>query len=91
MNNQFSKRLERTQFPNKKRRASSGTQKRGHMPEIQKGNEFDVTITEMGHNGDGIAMIEGFKVFVKNTEVNEKVKVKIIKVEDNIAFAERLN
>ena len=91
MNFTFFKRRERTQFPNKKRRASSGTQKRGHMPEIQKGNEFDVTIKEIGHAGDGIAIIKGFKVFVKNTEVNEKVKVKILKVEDNIAFAERLN
>lgn len=84
-------RHERNQFANEKRKADSGSQKRGHVPIIQKGQEFDVVIDELGHKGDGIAKLEGYTVFVKNTEVGESVKIKLIKVMDTVAFGERLN
>ena len=77
---------------NRMERAPTGdSEKREHVSTLQKGNDFDVTIEEMGHNGDGIAKIEGFTVFVKNTKLGEKVKIKIKKVKNTIAFADRLN
>ncbi len=85
------KRHERSGFQGERRRPDSGSQKRGHFPALQVGNEFDVEIKELGHKGDGMIKLEGFTVFIKNVEKGEKVKVRIIKVMENIAMAERLN
>ena len=83
-------RMERTSFPGQNKKPGSGTDKRGYAPSIHKGEDFTVTIEELGHNGDGIVHIEGYTVFVKNTEVGEEVTIKIKEVRETIAFAERL-
>lgn len=88
---QMMKRMERSSYPKTKKKSSTGSQKRGRMPELQMGNEFDVEIKELGHNGDGMVKIEGFTVFVSNVSVGEKVKIKIVKVKDTIAWAKRLD
>jgi predicted RNA-binding protein with TRAM domain len=72
-------------------RGQSGSQRRTHAPAIHVGEEFDVTIEDLGHNGDGFVKIEGFTVFVKNTVKGEAVKIKIQKVLNTVAFAERQN
>lgn len=84
------KRFERDQFAGERRRGGSGSQRRMHRPEIEVGQEFDVTIESVGHKGDGIAKIEGFTVFVKNTEQGEQVRIKMTKVLDTVGFADRL-
>lgn len=84
-------RRERDRFAGEKRRADSGSQKRSHVTAIQKGQEYDVTIEEMGHNDDGIAKVEGYTVFVKNTEKGEKVRIKIKNVKETVAFADRIS
>lgn len=91
MSQGMTKRMGRSSFIGEKRKPNSGSEKRGYAPEITKGNDFTVTIEELGHNGDGIVNIEGFTVIVPNTIVGEEVKIKIVEVKKTIAFAKRLN
>ena len=85
------KRMERSSFSNEKKRPNSRSQKRRTAPLLAVGNEFNVKIEDIGHNGDGLVILEGYTVFVKNTEKNEEVKIKITKVMKTIAKAIRLN
>ncbi len=57
---------------------------------LKKGNKFDVEITEIGSDGDGVATVDGFVVFVKDVELGDKVNIKITDVKPNFAFAEVL-
>jgi predicted RNA-binding protein with TRAM domain len=41
------------------------------------GDEFEVTIFDVAPNGDGVAKIKNYPVFVKNAKLNEQVKIKI--------------
>ena len=84
-------RMERTQFAGEKRNPQGGSTKRSHVTGLIVGQEYEVKITEIGHNGDGIAKIDDYTVFVKNTELGDKVKIKIKKVKDTISFSDRLN
>jgi predicted RNA-binding protein with TRAM domain len=43
--------------------------------------------TEISRQGDGIARVQGFVVFVKNGQVGQKVKVKVEQVGDRFATA----
>ena len=60
------------------------------MTALQKGQEFDVKIEKLGKEGDGMVKLEGFTVFIKNVEVGDEVRIKIKKVLDTVAFADRL-
>ena len=56
---------------------------------VEAGKEYDVTITETGSRGDGIARIQGFVIFVKNGKIgHDIVKVKVNSVGDRFATAE---
>jgi len=57
---------------------------------VAAGDELTVEITDEGREGDGIARVEGFTVFVPNTEVGEEVEVRIEDVKPRFAFAERV-
>jgi 23S rRNA (uridine2552-2'-O)-methyltransferase len=57
---------------------------------VRKGDKLDVQIESMGKSGDGVAMVEGFAIFVRNAKVGEKIRVKIEAVKPNFAFAEVL-
>jgi len=54
---------------------------------IEEGETYDVTIQDIARQGDGIARIEGFVVFVPNTSVGDEVQIKIDKVLPKFAFA----
>ena len=41
------------------------------------GKEYDVDIRQISPNGEGIARVKGFLVFVKNTKLGDNLKVKI--------------
>ncbi len=60
----------------------------GVSPPIQEGEEYDVTIEDIGKEGDGVAKIENFVVFVPNTKVGDEVTIKITKVLRTLAFGE---
>jgi predicted RNA-binding protein with TRAM domain len=63
-------------------------ERRGVSSPLNIGDTYDVKIEDVGREGDGIARIEGFVVFVPNTKKGDSVKVKISKVSRRVGFAE---
>ncbi len=61
---------------------------RGSSAPLKEGEEYDVKIEDMGRDGDGIAKIEGFIVFVSGAKLGDEVKIRINSVRRNFAFAE---
>jgi predicted RNA-binding protein with TRAM domain len=55
---------------------------------VETGKEYDVQITETSRQGDGIAKVQGFVIFVKNAKVGQSTKVKITNVGPRFATAE---
>ena len=55
---------------------------------ISVGEEYIVTIEEMGKSGTGVAKIRGFVVLVKNSNHGEKVKIRIKQVGRSHAVAD---
>lgn len=55
---------------------------------VEEGKTYDVKIEDIAKEGDGIARIEGFVVFVPNTKVGDEVKIKVSKVMHRFAIAE---
>jgi predicted RNA-binding protein with TRAM domain len=55
---------------------------------VETGKEYDVQITETSRQGDGIAKVQGFVIFVKNAKVGQNVKIKITNVGARFATAE---
>ena len=53
----------------------------------QKNDELIVTIEDQGVNGEGIGKENGYAIFVKDTVIGDKCKVKIMKAKKNYAFA----
>jgi predicted RNA-binding protein with TRAM domain len=51
------------------------------------GKEYEVDITEISRQGDGIARVQGFVVFVKEGKVKQNVKVKVEQVGNRFATA----
>jgi predicted RNA-binding protein with TRAM domain len=55
---------------------------------VEAGESYDVTIEDIAREGDGIARVSGFVIFVPNTEVGDEVTVKVTKVMRKFAFGE---
>ena len=55
---------------------------------VSEGDVYDVTIEDIASKGDGLTRIDGFVVFVPNTNIGEKVSIKITKVMRNFAIGE---
>ena len=55
---------------------------------VETGKEYDVQITETSRQGDGIAKVQGFVIFVKNAKVGQSTKIKITNVGPRFATAE---
>lgn len=66
---------------------SYGDDRRNDSP-IKEGKEYDVKIEDLGRDGDGIARIEGFVVFVSGAKVGDEVKIRINTTRRNFAFAD---
>jgi predicted RNA-binding protein with TRAM domain len=75
----------------KKRSPRNAKSKRGrdsgNVP-VELGKEYIVDITEMSPNGEGVARIRGFILFVANATLGNHVKVKITRVDSMSANAE---
>ncbi|AKB76389.1 translation initiation factor IF-2 subunit beta [Methanosarcina lacustris Z-7289] len=54
---------------------------------VEEGEVYDVTIQDLARQGDGIARIEGFVVFVPGTKVGDEVRIKIERVLPKYGFA----
>ena len=58
-------------------------------PPVEKGDQRMVEIVDIGEQGDGIARVErGYVVIVPDTEMHERVTVRITDVKTNLAFSE---
>jgi 23S rRNA (uridine2552-2'-O)-methyltransferase len=55
---------------------------------VRKGDVLDVKIDAMGRDGDGIAHVDGFVIFVKDSKVGSKVKIKVKDVKTEFGFGE---
>lgn len=53
---------------------------------VEEGKIYELDITGMGFQGEGVGRIENFAIFVKGALKGEKVKVEIQKVQKNFAF-----
>jgi predicted RNA-binding protein with TRAM domain len=58
---------------------------------ISVGEEYIVSIEEMGKEGSGVAKFRGVSIFVNNTTPGDKVTVRITKVGRIYAVAEVFN
>jgi predicted RNA-binding protein with TRAM domain len=56
---------------------------------VQVGESYDVSIDDLAKEGDGIARVEGFVIFVPQTKVGDKVTIKVNKVMRKFAIAEK--
>ena len=58
---------------------------------ISVGETHNVEIVDVGEEGDGVADIDGFTVFVPDTTAGDTVEVEITDVKPSFAFAERVD
>ena len=56
---------------------------------VKVGETYDVSIDDVAKEGDGIARVEGFVIFVPQTKVGDKVTIKVNKVMRKFAIAEK--
>lgn len=54
---------------------------------VEEGEVYDVTIQDIARQGDGIARIEGFVIFVPGTKAGDEVRIKIERVLPKYGFA----
>ncbi len=57
---------------------------------VKVGESYDVSIDDIAKEGDGIARVEGFVIFVPQTKVGDKVKITVNKVMRKFAIAEKV-
>lgn len=55
---------------------------------VEEGKVYEAKIEDIGREGDGLARIQNFVVFVPGTKVGDQVKIKITKVHRRMAFGE---
>ncbi len=55
---------------------------------VEEGKVYETKIEDIGREGDGVARIQNFVVFVPGTKVGDAVKVRITKVHRRMAFGE---
>ncbi len=57
---------------------------------VKIGEEYDVTITDVGAKGDGITKVENFIVFVNGGRKGEKCRIRIKEVANKFAIADKV-
>ena len=58
---------------------------------VKMGDVYELQIESLGRSGDGIALMDGFAVFVKGAKLGEKIRVKIEAVKHNFAFGKPMD
>jgi predicted RNA-binding protein with TRAM domain len=56
---------------------------------VRENQELEVVIDDIGSKGDGVARIRGYLIFVPNSKVGERIKVRIVSV-GKFAIGERI-
>ncbi|MFD1571369.1 23S rRNA (uridine(2552)-2'-O)-methyltransferase [Halorubrum laminariae] len=57
---------------------------------VAAGDRLEVTVEELGDEGDGIAYVEGYSLFVSDAAVGETLTVEIVDAKPRFGFAERV-
>ncbi len=55
---------------------------------VKVGDQYDVEIVDIGKQGDGIAKVKDFIIFVKETKKGDKVKIAITEIRGKSAVGE---
>ena len=58
---------------------------------LREGKVYDVEITDLSRDGDGIARFGNYTIYVPGARKGERVKVKILKIKKNVAFGEKVS
>ncbi|MCO8242788.1 MULTISPECIES: 23S rRNA (uridine(2552)-2'-O)-methyltransferase [unclassified Haladaptatus] len=58
---------------------------------VRAGDKLEVTIEGVGSEGDGVAKVEEYTLFVPNTEEGETVEIRVEDVKPKFGFAQRLD
>jgi len=79
-----------TANPTQRSNDQSPTQRsHSESPPVEEGEVVDVEIDSLGDQGDGIGRVgPGYVLIVPDTDVGERVSVRITETKDNVAFAE---
>jgi predicted RNA-binding protein with TRAM domain len=54
---------------------------------VETGKEYEVDVTEVSRQGDGIARVRGYIIFVKNGRPGQKLKIQVNQVGARFATA----
>jgi predicted RNA-binding protein with TRAM domain len=57
---------------------------------VEVGKEYEVSIEDIAREGDGIARVEGFVIFVPDTKVGDSAKIEIDKVMRRFAIGHKI-
>lgn len=60
------------------------------MAAVKTEKEYEVTVTGMNHEGQGVGRIDGLAVFIDNAIIDERVKIRITKLSKSYAVGELL-
>ncbi|MDH5780032.1 MAG: TRAM domain-containing protein [Candidatus Bathyarchaeota archaeon] len=55
---------------------------------VETGKQYEVDITETSRQGEGVARIEGFAIYVANAKPGDHVRIKITRIGVMTAYAE---
>ena len=69
---------------------NEGRSSMGTPAPVEVGKEYDVKIEDIAREGDGIARVEGFVIFVPDTQVGDQVKIQIDKVMRRFAIGHKV-
>ncbi len=67
-----------------------GDSSMGAPTPVEVGKEYDVKIEDIAREGDGIARVEGFVIFVPQAKVGDQVKIQIDKVMRRFAIGHKV-
>lgn len=67
--------------------AGSTSSRSASSPPVSEGDLLDVVIDTLGDEGDGIATVDGFTVFVPGGEPGDELTVEVTTVKQRYAFA----
>jgi predicted RNA-binding protein with TRAM domain len=57
---------------------------------VKENQELEVVIDDIGSQGDGIAKLQGFLIFVPKSKIGERVRVRIVSVGGKFAVSKRV-
>jgi predicted RNA-binding protein with TRAM domain len=55
---------------------------------VHEGETYDVEITDLGEEGDGIARVNGFVLIIPNSDIGDELTVRVNQVDDSVGFGE---